>query len=121
MSSFTLENYDVAFSTDDNGADVALLVIEKKDLPAISGSPNKGILLSGSPESGTDELRRLRVVFQDRAGPPRDELNEMFELLLDLPLAVYDALSGFNRLYICEVNEGQVVSEYKIDVFHEAV
>lgn len=122
MPSYTLENYDIAFSTDPdaNDADVVLLVIEKQDLPGISGHPHKGFLIAGSAENGTEDLRRLRLFFQERAGPPRHEQSEGFDLNMDLPASIYDVLVNFNELYVCEVDKGSVVSEHKVSLFRES-
>ena len=122
MSKHTLEQYDIAFSrdpSDPSAPEVALLVVERQDLPAFSGHPHKALLVAGSAEHGTDDLRRLRVLFQDRAGPPRADSDDMFELSLDLPMAVYEMLLPFPELWFCQLDEGKVVSEHKINVYQQ--
>lgn len=122
MSTHTLENYDIAFSADPenpNGPEVALLVIEKQDIPPFEGRPHKAFLVQGSSERGTSDLRRLRVLIQERAGPPRNPDAEIFCLVMDLPLAVYEMLSPMKKIWICEVDEGKVISENKINLYSE--
>lgn len=122
MSSHLLENYDVAFSTDPddpNGPDVALLIVERQDLPPFNGQPHKAFLVQGSSEKGTGDLRRLRVLIQDRAGPPRNPDGDVFCLVMDLPLAVYDMLLPMKKLWICEVDQSQVVSEHRVNLYPE--
>lgn len=121
---YVLENYDIAFSrdpADSQAPEVALLVVERGDLPPLEGTPNKALLVTGSAERGTEDLRQLRVHFMDRAGPPRRESGEPNLLSMDLPLAIYDLLAPFSSIWLCEVDDGKVVSEYELQLYKDSV
>ena len=120
---YVLENYDIAFSRDPAAPDageVALLVVERGDLPPLEGKPSKAFLIKGAPQMGTEELRQLHVDFVERAGPPRTQSSVNQQLCLNLPLAVYDLLAPLGTIWLCEVDEGQVVSEHKLDLYKQS-
>ena len=119
---YILENYDIAFSRDPanpQSPEVALLVVERADLPPLEGRPHKAFLVSGSAEHGTEGLRQLRLDFLERAGPPRRETGVLNQVRMDLPLAVFDLLYPFAAIWLCEVDEGQVVSEHELSLYKE--
>lgn len=121
---YILENYDIAFSrdpADPQAPEVALLVVERGDLPPLEGTPSKALLVTGSAEGGTEDLRQLHVHFMERAGPPRRESGSANLLRMDLPLAIYDLLTPFGSIWLCEVDDGKVVSEYELQMYKELI
>jgi len=109
-----IENYEIAFSRDnsvDGAPEVVLLVLDKQDLPQ-EGFVPCAVRLVEDPEYDFPKI------FVDGAPSTTDLTAPMFECP-NVPVDTLRALEMFSKIWLCVVEEGQVVDEFLIPFAYE--
>lgn len=109
----TIENYEIAFSRDvsvDGAPEVALLVLEKQDL-AQDGFVPLAVRLVEDPSEPFPQL------FIDSSSSHTDSV-EPLVVCPGVPVDTLDALSRFDTMWVCVVDQGEVVDEHLLPFVH---
>lgn len=113
-----IENYEIAFSRDigtEGAPEVVLLVLEKSDMPATYFTPQT-VRLVEDPDFDFPKLFVDSLVSNDGQ---TSHLQENFLECVCVPVDILEALDIFTNIWVCIVDNAEVVDEFYIPFHHE--